>query len=43
MATKHDQRLEQLRKLIEAAMLQRRVIKAARTAITPAVEEGEEV
>jgi len=43
MATRHDQRVEQLRKLIQAAKRQRRVIKAARTAITSEVEEGEEV
>jgi len=43
MATRHDQRVEQLRKLIQAAKRQRKVIKAARTAITSEVEEGEEV
>jgi hypothetical protein len=41
MATKHEQRLKQLRGLIEAAKRSARVRKAAKGAVTAEVEEGE--
>ena len=43
MTTKHEQRRQQLQKLIDAAKRSARVRKAAKGAVTPAVEEGEEV
>lgn len=42
-ATKHDQRKDQLQQLIEAAKRAALVRKTAKAALTPEMEEGEEV
>ena len=43
MSTKHEQRRQALKNLIEAAKRSLKVRKAAKGAVTPEVEEGETV